>query len=153
MIAKLISSTKAAFALPIIIFLLDFVALRFWQQIISLGIINEISATLHFMGGVAMAVIFFNFWEKKPALYSFKRKLAVNLILVMGFVALTGVVWELFEFGSDFALPRFLGDLPGRFQPSLSDTMADLTWDLVGSAVIALAYFKSSLYKVPEERM
>ncbi len=152
MIAKLISSAKAAFTFPILIILLDIAVLFRVQYLRSMGIIEEVSAALHFLGGVALAAIFFNFWEKHPAIYSFKKKPALNLILSLGFVALIGVLWELLEFSSDFALPKFVTNDLGPAQTSLSDTIADLFWDLIGGIAVALAYFKSSLYKLLPER-
>lgn len=95
-----------------------------------------------------MAILFFYFWEKNRQLYSFKKKIFITLILALGFVALMGVLWELFEFSLDSFFPQTAIIRPA--QPSLDDTMADLFYDLVGGLTIALLYFKSRLYKTSE---
>ena len=89
-----------------------------------------------------MAVLFFNFWEKNPELYLFKRKYFVVLIMALGFVALVGVLWELYEFGLDYS-----GLFPFKSQQGLQDTMLDLFWDLAGGGFLLLFFLNSSLYK------
>lgn len=149
MLSKLILSTKFVFGLPIALFIFN------WYLFVRLDIDTRtvlLSAVLHFLGGAAMAMIFFNFWERRPEIYSFKKNILINLVLVLGFVALTGILWELYEFSLDhiFFVERAF-NRPA--QPGLSDTMADLVWDLIGGTALALLYFRSSLYTKPAERI
>ncbi len=90
-------------------------------------LIRWIDIPLHFLGGVWLAM--FSIWifyisdrfslPKKPYLLS--------LVLILGLVALGGILWEFFEFSFDFVShKRWLAQL------SLLDTISDLFFDLLG---------------------
>lgn len=142
---KLFTSAKFVFGFPAVLFIFNLVS------VISAYALNFryggffISASMHFLGGASMAIIFFYFWERNPDIYSFKRRPIVNLALVLGFVALIGVLWEFHEFLLDFIFPNFSAAISA--QARFQDLMADLFFDLVGGFAAALLYFRSNLYK------
>jgi membrane-associated PAP2 superfamily phosphatase len=134
---KLFTSAKFAFGFPAALYLFNLVlvVLTFIYGF-HFELWNVFSPPLHFGGGAAMAIIYFYFWEKNPNLYVFKNKIFVNLTLVLGFVALIGVLWELHEFLLDILFPALAA------QANLQDTIADLFFDLLGGGFTALLYFK-----------
>src|SRR3989344_9276850 len=95
MLLSAIRSKKFAWGFPTVLFIVN-AALGALNPPESFWII--IGPIFHFLGGAAMAVLFFNFWESRPELYSFKNNFLVILVLAVSFSALAGVLWEHFEF-------------------------------------------------------
>jgi hypothetical protein len=81
------------------------------------------------LGGFFIAVLFL--WARKnlPFLIG-KNNFFVDFIIVLGFVALIGVLWEFFEYLLDYFFAN-RGVMP-LSQTSLKDTLGDLFFDLVG---------------------
>ncbi|GEM_PF-5153982 len=96
-----------------------------------------------------MAIVFFHFWETRPAIYFLKRYPLLNFIFAISFVALIGVLWEFYEFLTDVLLPIMPILHPVIAQPSLADTMADFFFDLLGSVTVCLTYYLSFVKEVP----
>lgn len=89
---------------------------------------------LHLAGGVWLGALFF-FLAKRRGMSALLESAGgvETLFLVLGFVALGGVFWELFEFGVD----AFIPDPSLRNQaPYLADTMGDLAVDLIGGILL-----------------
>lgn len=100
---------------------------------------------LHFLGGIWVAILFasvFNENNLKTANFF------LWAVLMISFVALVGLLWELSEF-------TFLNDLMARIFGSqegvmlLDDTLSDLIFDLLGAAAAALAYWISKKKSLP----
>gem|GEM_PF-1613175 len=66
----------------------------------------------------------------------------VMLVLMLGFVALIGVLWEFYEFLHDFYL--LTGGKISVFQNSFADTIKDLFFDLVGGTTAFAIFYKRS---------
>ncbi len=109
------------------------------------------SAPYHFLGGAAMAFLFLNFWEYHQSLYAFKKQWAIDFVMALGFVALAGVLWELYEFAKDSWLPVIPVFNPIIHHLTLPDTLSDLLFDLLGSAAAFFFYSMSALYKESPE--
>jgi len=139
MLLSAIRSKKFVWGFPVAIFSIN-TALIAFNPPESFWIIT--SPIFHFLGGAAMAMLFLNFWESRPELYSFKTNFLIVLALSVSFSALVGVLWEHFEFLLDIFFGA-RGILPIA-QTTLADTMADLFLDLAGGAGIAVWYFIAS---------
>ncbi|MFA5099013.1 MAG: hypothetical protein WC461_02240 [Candidatus Paceibacterota bacterium] len=96
---------------------------------------------MHFFGGFWLGMVYFWIDPKIEILNSWFNKLPgwlVNLLFLLSFAALIGVLWEFFEFVVDF----LIGDTI-RFQGISRDTMGDLFFDLLGgTTVFAIFYGK-----------
>ncbi len=112
----------------------------------AFAILNDVYTTIpwfdammHLAGGFAMGLVAVALWkalvlrahiEGRGRLASF-APMAVQFMVVLGFVAMIGIGWEWFEFVLDHTLSRFI-DNYGWAQASVQDTMADFFCDLVG---------------------
>lgn len=91
---------------------------------------------MHVLGGLAIAYMFtvmidvfkMSWWKQIPLLW--------KIIIIAGFVILFGVAWEWYEFLSDIFYQT-------NHQPSLTDTMYDMLFDLSGALVFCTVKFKS----------
>ncbi len=108
------------------------------------------SAPYHFMGGVAMAMLYVYFWERHPELYGFKKSAWVNIAMCVGFVAMIGVWWEFYEYAMDAFAPLIPILHPAISNFGLIDTLSDLFFDMFGAAALFVVYRRSSLYKAPD---
>lgn len=106
---------------------------------------------MHFAGGILAAMLFLRIFNdagliekvenSEPAKRGIlKSKEMIILVVLLGFVALVGVLWELFEFLLDISLKRASVHLPS--QVGLSDTMKDLANDLLGGFAVFFAFLK-----------
>lgn len=110
-------------------------------------------AVSHFGGGFAMGLValaLYRSWVDRVAL---KKRTDVpfgpvffKLVWILGFVALVGIAWEWFEYVLDSLSDGFVWSeffearMYGHHQPSLTDTMADFFFDLLGGLVALLAF-------------
>jgi len=96
---------------------------------------------MHIGGGVAMGALALAIWHEGIEDVKFKGALQRHLKwwfipgMVLGFVALIGVLWELHEWGLDLILPT-----ESLRQPNLPDTMLDFINDLIGAVVALLLW-------------
>lgn len=113
----------------LVIFIVFLVAGVGYIALTDLTALNQwISRIAHFSGGFWAAALFIYIFLRYPELEKFSGFLESKilfLILVLGFAALIGVFWELFEF-----IANSIGDLP--------DTIEDLSLDLIGAFAAAL---------------
>lgn len=100
-----------------------------------------IDIPLHFLGGVWVASIFL--WLSPEIKFSkpkfFVNKLSpfvINVLFIIAFTVLVGVLWEFFEFSLDI-LMVFRG-YSEIFQGDLVDTMGDLLMDILGGLVLGI---------------
>lgn len=114
-------------SLIFLIWLLNFLSIAlYWYWLW-----DPIDKILHFLGGAWLAVAFFYY------IGEFNVSFIKNLALVLGFVALIGVLWEFFEVGMEF----LAGNNPFVAIPDLAaDTMEDLAADLFGGFIVSSAY-------------
>lgn len=99
----------------------------------------ELDIPMHIWGG-----IFAGFWAELAfdAQFSTDSRLKKTLI-ILGIVALIGIVWELFEWTEDRSFGLWL-HLPVA-QSSLNDTMGDLFNDFIGGIAVIIALSKWKL--------
>ena len=125
---------KALIVFLFVIFGLNFLFLYFHLY----PSIAWLDALLHFLGGVWVATFGANFVFKKW--HESEEPKILKLILIFSFVAFIGVLWE-------FTEVLFLNELMANIfslketATTLSDTLSDLVFDLVGSAFFSLVYF------------
>jgi len=98
---------------------------------------------MHVGGGFAMGALALAIWHEGIEDVTFKGALERHLkwwlvpAMVLGFVSLIGIVWELHEWLLDLVLPS-----DALRQPDLPDTMMDFVNDLVGAAAAIFIWRK-----------
>lgn len=129
----------------IIISLVLILGLHFFANLFSwYNAIWWLDVLMHLVGGgwVALTASYVLFGNEKSKTIS----LLERVIMVIGIVALIGVLWEFYEYLSDVYLLK-VHPLTLAPNPSLlPDTLKDLFNDLVGGTIIALLFarwFKS----------
>ncbi|KKS11650.1 MAG: hypothetical protein UU63_C0001G0031 [Candidatus Uhrbacteria bacterium GW2011_GWF2_41_430] len=60
--------------------------------------------------------------------------------IVLGFVSLIGILWELHEFVLDVIFPVVIDEF--KRQPDIPDTMMDFTMDLIGGILSLVAFWR-----------
>jgi len=94
---------------------------------------------MHFWGGAtaAMGMIWWSFYSKKTSLPELPKLYTV--ILILGFAALVGVLWEFYELIIDKLITKnnYISLLQ---QGGLLDTLKDLLVDLLGGLFISLRF-------------
>ena len=101
-------------------------------------------AFFHLFGGVLFASFFVWLARKYQSFNLFQNNAWKNFIILLAIVALLGIGWEFIEFGHDHVLNRFKNlyaikilHLEKLVQPTNSDTVGDLFFDLAGAAIAA----------------
>lgn len=98
-------------------------------------ILLELSAVMHFAGGFVSAWSIWRFarLKKRDIYFAAEPRWFIWLFLI-SLTGLIGIAWEVYEFFLDMAVIAVV-------QPSVADTVADLTLDLAGAAVFCLCVF------------
>lgn len=104
-----------------------------------------IDIPMHFLGGVFVAVVFLWLVKRFPGHFDMSRNFFVTSIFLLGFVALTGILWEFSEFLYDLVIiSKGWESFAGQ---GARDMIGDLFFDLLGGLTIAvfrrLSYNKS----------
>ena len=92
---------------------------------------------VHFMGGVLSAAVFYWFFQRFPSHFDTGRHFWVTLLMVLGWAALIGVLWEFTEYLYDFLIAKYGFNL-NTLQFGLRDTLGDLLSDLAGALALAI---------------
>jgi len=92
----------------------------------------------HFFGGVLAALIFYLITYAYPRFFKLNSNFPIPIILVVGWVALLGVLFELMEFSYDSIIFGYLGIGNFPSQLGLRDTIGDLFFDLIGGMSLAI---------------
>jgi len=114
------------------IFLANFFALKFYWY----SLIWYLDIIMHFLGGFWIGLFFLYIFSKGKQL-SFNLNLFFKLLLVG---LLVGLLWELYEF--------YLNIVAGTLF-NLNDTLSDLFFDLLGTAVSLFYFLKIIMPKFP----
>lgn len=102
----------------------------------------EFDALLHFGGGMLTGLVGLRWLRERLGTDVDVRRTYVAIIGMLGFVALVGVSWEIYE----FLLDRFFSSALGfSNQPSLADTISDLFFDIFGGAAALLLSLRAAL--------
>jgi hypothetical protein len=87
---------------------------------------------MHLGGGLVVMLVALACWDACVESLVLKRyerfSYLIEVIILLGFVALIGIGWEAYE----FILDQLIG---GSRQPSIADTMADFSFDLAGGII------------------
>lgn len=100
---------------------------------------------MHAGGGFAMGALGLAIWMEGVEDVTFKGWFQKHLKwwlvpgIILGFVSLIGILWELHEFLLDWFIPRGVELL---HQPSIADTMMDFVMDLLGGVIALLAFWR-----------
>lgn len=96
-------------------------------------------ALVHFLGGITGAAFILWFIKKYPRWNILSGDALRDSFMVIAIVALAGVSWEIIEFSIDhfriLVLHQDIVHLGHLLQPSNSDTMGDLVFDLLGGII------------------
>jgi len=94
---------------------------------------------MHLGGGFAMSALGLAIWLEGVEEVKFKGWFQKHLKwwlvpgIVLGFVSLIGILWELHEFVLDVIFPVVIDEF--KRQPDIPDTMMDFTMDLIGGII------------------
>jgi hypothetical protein len=89
---------------------------------------------MHFIGGITIALSAHLYFQSQKQSGAIGKINKWNLFLILiGTVALAGVLWEIYEFSLDQLIYHY-----AYFQPSNFDTMKDLIMDLLGGSAAAI---------------
>ncbi len=141
--SKFLSSPYLIISLVWLVVILNFLGLHFgwyWQN-------WHFDKINHFLGGFFVGGVFFYFFQKKTVVLDLRGNWLITFVLVLGFTALVGVCWELFEFSLDQILGIGQKVTPLIAQGNVADTMGDLFFDLLGSGFFAIVYWKFVLFQ------
>ena len=92
----------------------------------------------HFFGGVFAALIFYWITYRFPRFFKLIPSFPIPVILVLGWTALLGVLFEFTEFTYDLVIFDYLGLSNFQTQLGVRDTMGDLFFDLMGGLFLAI---------------
>ncbi len=135
MMQKFLASPKFVLGLLFVVLLLHIFAISFhWYAILP-----WFDSVHHFLGGFWVASLYLYLSRVYPRLAQLPDSAFGAFIAVSAFAALTGVLWEFYEFGFDFVLDRY--GIPFRAQADIVDTMTDLVFDLAGSVAFVIFFF------------
>ena len=97
-----------------------------------------VDVPIHFWGGATGALLLYWLIYRFPGHVNLGKSFVANLLIVLSWSALGGVVWEFTEFIYDSVIGEYgFNMLPVQF--GLEDTLADLAFDLAGGLVVAIA--------------
>lgn len=99
---------------------------------------------MHFAGGAWLGGFFWWARGRFPAHFGEPRSTLGFALQLLAMVALVGVFWEFYEFGSDFILERGISSYELLGPSGVADTMSDLFFDLAGgfSAALGFAFYR-----------
>ncbi len=86
---------------------------------------------MHFLGGISIAIGTYYIFEHLEKQGELKASKIVKIFLAMSVTALAAVLWEIVEFADD----SLFGSM---HQPSVWDTMKDLTMGLLGASAVGI---------------
>ena len=111
-------------------------------------------ALIHVMGGFILAMVGYDLFH----VLSQAQDSKVEIIFVLGFQALLGTIWELFEFGMDTIVgsnsQSYFDDISQQYfvgQRALYDTMTDFLYNTLGAILCILVLIwvrKKQLHKL-----
>ena len=132
---------KKAFLIIAIVLAFHFVGLAFDAY----GVLEWYDIPMHIGGGFARAALGLAIWIEGVEDVTFKGWFQKHLKwwlvpgIVLGFVSLIGILWELHEFLLDVLFPRITGMF---HQPSIADTMMDFVMDLLGGVIALIVFWR-----------
>jgi len=137
---------RTAILFLILIFLIDMVfglGLRFYR-------ILYFDLILHFLGGFFVAMFFYDYlkeYMKAPKIDTEQSRSIKKLLIITGATVFIGVIWEFSEYIATAFLSNYLYNNYGIIccMGNLSDTVNDLTMDIIGAIAFILLRDKSTL--------
>lgn len=136
--------TKNSFAIILYILLACYLGATIYALTVDISIYDWVDIPLHYMGGFVAAFFFCTYFKniltgiiREKNLWS----VLFALTTIIGFAAIVGIGWELYEWVYDIFVAIPQASL--RTQGSLNDTMGDLVLDLSGGVSVALLFFYS----------
>ncbi len=134
--------TKNSFAIILYILLACYLGATIYALTIDISIYDWVDIPLHFMGGFVAAFFFCTYFKNTLIGIMREKNFWSGLfvfISIIGFAAIIGIGWELYEWFYDIFVAIPQASL--RTQGSLNDTMGDLILDLSGGVSVALLFF------------
>lgn len=109
-------------------------------------LMGQYDTIMHLLGGFAMGCLGLGIWQEGIEEVRFKGWFQKHLkwwlipAVVLGFVSLIGILWELHEFILDVLFPAVIEEL--NRQPDIPDTMMDFSMDLFGGVIALIVYWR-----------
>ncbi len=97
-----------------------------------------IDSPMHFLGGVLVVSLFLYFFEVRQDLFFLPENKMVSLIIIVSFAALIGLLWEFYEYSVEYYFLKLGG--VSVLGITLSDTLSDLFFDLLGGLAAGILY-------------
>lgn len=125
----------------ILIFLFVFLlAFHIISVIFSLyWLIRWIDIPMHLLGGIWLAMLSIWIFYVSGRFSLPRKSYLLSLILILGLVALGGILWEFFEFSFDFVSHK-----KWSVQFGLIDTISDLFFDLLGGLCVYFLFINKN---------
>lgn len=101
-----------------------------------------IDKVLHIMAGIAIAMLWFWFLQRKGK-FSDNIPKIILASSVLGFVLLIAFLWEVSEFTFWKGLPEYANNL-NLYSPTIFDVLSDIGSNLVGALVFSLLAIKKN---------
>ena len=99
-----------------------------------------IDKVLHIMAGVAIAMLWFWFLQRKENLFDNIPKI-ILVGSVVGFVLLVAFLWEVTEFTFWKGLPEYANNLK-LYSPTIFDVLSDIGSNLFGAIIFSIVAIK-----------
>ena len=110
----------------------------------SIGLYEQpiiwIDKVLHIMAGIAIAMLWFWFLQKKEK-FSDNIPKIILASSVIGFVLLVAFLWEVAEFAFWKGLPEYANILK-LYSPTIFDVLSDIGSNLVGAIIFSILAIK-----------
>jgi hypothetical protein len=101
-----------------------------------------IDKVLHIMAGIAIAMLWFWFLQRKEKLSDNISKIVLTSSAI-GFVLLIAFLWEVVEFAFWKGLPEYANNLK-LYSPTIFDVLSDIGSNLVGAMVFSWLAIKKN---------
>jgi hypothetical protein len=108
-----------------------------WSGLYRSSSMGWVDMPVHFLAGVLCATVFFWFFQRFPSHFDTSRHFWVTLVLILGWTALIGTLWEFTEFTYDLLIAKYALHL-NTLQFGLRDTLGDMLFNLLGTLALAI---------------
>jgi len=116
---------STAIALVLLVVSLANIELSLYQKFQWLDI------PMHMAGGVWLSLLFFYIFCYRYPIFDYKKSVFVSILASLAFVALLGLLWEFYEYGTELIFHP-------TWPMTIADTLGDLMNDLIGAFLASL---------------
>ena len=117
---------------------------------VSVGLYEQpiiwIDKVLHVMAGVAVAMLWFWFLQRREKFSDGISKI-ILVGSVIGFVLLVALLWEIFEFAYWKGVPEWANKFK-FYSPTIVDVLSDMVANLIGGVIFSILAVKKKVVNV-----